>query len=160
MVELSKYSAGSVSFPTSFHHSQIMALIFPPSSPLTYSVTKAASLLINRRTLATTGALSRSQPHVPELPEPREPRSVLMSPSTTERALWRPRDSSSKPRAVVLGVRLRRSLEFREAVAYGLRFAQPLYHLSTPVFHVFATSLSVYATTAALRASRAPRCPR
>src|SRR5918993_529146 len=79
MVELSKYSAGSVSFPTSFHHSQIMALIFPPSSPLTYSVTKA-SLLINRRTLATTGALRRSQPHVPELPEPREPRSVLMSP--------------------------------------------------------------------------------
>src|ERR671917_1567067 len=96
MVELFKYSAGSVSFPTSFHHSQIMALIFPPSSPLTYSVTKASSLLINRRTLATTGGLRRSQPHVPELPEPREPRSVLMFPSTTERALRRPRDPSSK----------------------------------------------------------------
>src|SRR5918992_5952795 len=45
MVELFKYSAGSDPFPTSFHHSQMMALIFPPSSPLTYSVTKASSLL-------------------------------------------------------------------------------------------------------------------
>src|SRR5215207_10877334 len=44
MEELSKYSAGSAPSPTSFHHSQMMALIFPPSSPLTYSVMPASSL--------------------------------------------------------------------------------------------------------------------
>src|SRR5829696_5424480 len=48
MVELSKYSAGSVSFPTSFHHSQIMALIFPPSSPLTYSVVPISILVASQ----------------------------------------------------------------------------------------------------------------
>src|SRR5215212_4534205 len=86
MVELSKYSAGSVSFPTSFHHSQMMALIFPPSSPLTYSVVPISFLVASRsrRNVAASSAppaaLSCSQPHVPELPEPREPRSVLMSP--------------------------------------------------------------------------------
>src|SRR3712207_4599796 len=48
MVELSKYSAGSVSLPTSFHHSQMMALIFPPSSPLTYSVASISFLVASR----------------------------------------------------------------------------------------------------------------
>src|SRR5215211_4239609 len=38
MVELSKCSADPVPFPTTFHHSQMIVLIFPPSSPLTYSV--------------------------------------------------------------------------------------------------------------------------
>src|SRR5215204_4682868 len=48
MEELSKYSAGSAPSPTSFHHSQMMALIFPPSSPLTYSVMPASFLVASR----------------------------------------------------------------------------------------------------------------
>src|SRR5829696_7957955 len=38
MVALSRYSSGSVPSLARFDHSQMMALIFPPSSPLTYSV--------------------------------------------------------------------------------------------------------------------------
>src|SRR5918995_2905129 len=64
MEELSKYSAGSAPFPTSFHHSQMMALIFPPSSPLTYSVMPVSFLLTRRTSSATSfapsGALCRS----------------------------------------------------------------------------------------------------
>src|SRR5687767_3332572 len=58
MVELSKYSADSAPSPTSFHHSQMMALILPPSFPLTYSVMPASSLVASRpeENIATTVA--------------------------------------------------------------------------------------------------------
>src|SRR5215210_4588883 len=81
MVELSKYSAGSVAFPTSSHHSQMMALIFPPSSPLTYSVVPISFLVASRsrRNVAPTEHHQDARRSAAKVGPP-ESRQSLMTP--------------------------------------------------------------------------------